>query len=222
MRILVVDDHLETRELVTRHLERASHGVKSVGTCGEALAALAEGPFDVVVLDVMLPDGSGVELCARLRAERLEVPILLLTARGAVRSRVEGLDAGADDYLGKPFALSELRARIMALGRRGPRLRDRTVTLGSLVVDLDARRVRVDEKTVPLTAKELSIVGFLAARRGRVVARHELIEAVWGDVTESAGASLDVLVMRIRRKLGEQGQLLQTVRGLGYTLESDP
>jgi DNA-binding response OmpR family regulator len=222
MRVLLVDDHRETRELVARHLERASHGVKSVGTCGDAESALTEAPFDVIVLDVMLPDGSGLDLCARLRAERVEVPILLLTARGAVKSRVEGLDAGADDYLGKPFALSELRARVTALGRRGPRLRDRTVTIGSLVVDLEARRVRIHEKTVPLTAKELSIVGFLAARRGRVASRDELIEAVWGDLTESANASLDVLVMRIRRKLGEHAQLLRTVRGLGYTLENDP
>ena len=222
MRILVVDDHLETRELVARHLERASHGVARVGTCADALAAIENEAFDVVVLDVMLPDGSGLDLCARLRASKVDVPVLLLTARGAVRSRVEGLDAGADDYLGKPFALSELRARVTALGRRGPRLRERTVTIGPLAIDLEARRVRVDERTVHLTAKELSILGFLATRLGRVVTRDELLEAVWGDATESARASLDVLVMRIRRKLGAQAGVLRTVRGLGYALESEP
>jgi DNA-binding response OmpR family regulator len=222
MRVLVVDDHRETRQLVAGHLERASHVVRAVGTCDEALSALAEGDFDVMVLDVMLPDGSGVELCSRLRAERSEIPILLLTARGAVRSRVEGLDAGADDYLAKPFALSELRARVTALARRGPRLSERVITVGALVVDLGARRVRLDGKAVHLTAKELSIVDFLASRRNRVVARDELIEAVWGDLSDSAGASLDVLVMRIRRKFGPHAGLLRTVRGLGYALESDP
>jgi two-component system OmpR family response regulator len=221
MRVLVVDDHPETRTLVARHLERASHGVVAVGSSAAAAAALSEAPFDVVVLDVMLPDGSGVELCARWRADGVEVPILLLTARGSVRSRVEGLEAGADDYLGKPFALSELGARVTALGRRGPRLRERVVKVGPLVVELDARRVRVRDKTIALTAKELSIVEFLAGRRNRVVARDELIEGVWGDLSESARASLDVLVMRIRRKLGPDAELLRTVRGLGYALESE-
>jgi DNA-binding response OmpR family regulator len=221
MRILVVDDHLETRQLVARNLERAGHGVKAVGDCADASSAIAEAPFDVIVLDVMLPDGSGLDLCHRLRLEGVEVPVLLLTARGAVRSRVEGLEAGADDYLGKPFALSELRARVTALGRRGPRLRERVVEIGPVIIDLEARRVTIDRKTVPLTAKELSIVGFLASRRGRVVARDELIEAVWGDLTESARASLDVLMMRIRRKFGDHAPLLRTVRGLGYALESE-
>jgi len=211
MRILVVDDHPETRQLVARHLERASHAVTAAGSCSQALSAISEARFDVLVLDVMLPDGSGIDLCARLRAERVEAPILLLTARGSVRSRVEGLEAGADDYLGKPFALSELRARVTALGRRGPRLRERVVTIGPIVVDLEARRVRIDEKAVPLTAKELSIVGFLASRCGRVVSRDELIEAVWGDLTESASASLDVLIMRIRRKFGDHAERLRTV-----------
>lgn len=221
MRILVVDDHRETRELVTRHLERAAHAVVTAATCAGALAALEQATFDVLVLDVMLPDGSGLELCAALRSRKVEVPILLLTARGAVRSRVEGLDAGADDYLSKPFALSELRARVTALARRGPQLRERTVTIGPLAVDLEARRVLVHSKAVHLTAKELSIVGFLATRVGRVISRDELVEGVWGDATESARASLDVLVMRIRRKLGPQAGLLRTVRGLGYTLGMD-
>src|SRR6185369_6501038 len=198
-----------------------AYGVASAGTCAEAFAAIEHEAFDVVVLDVMLPDGSGLELCTRLRARKVDVPILLLTARGAVRSRVEGLDAGADDYLGKPFALSELRARVTALARRGPQLRERRVTIGPLAIDLEARRVLVHARTIHLTAKELSIVGFLAARVGRVITRDELLEAVWGDSTDSARASLDVLVMRIRRKLGDQARLLRTVRGLGYTLGTD-
>src|SRR5688500_13715151 len=143
MRILVADDHLEARQLLTRNLELAAHGVKAVGSCSEVEDALAAARFDVLVLDVMLPDGSGVDLCARLRAAKIDTPILLVTALGDVRSRVLGLEAGADDYLPKPFAVSELRARVTALGRRGPILRDRAIVIGAVVIDLEARRVRV-------------------------------------------------------------------------------
>jgi two-component system, OmpR family, response regulator len=221
MRVLVVDDHADTRTLLARHLGLASYGVKTAGSCEEAEAALALGAFDVVVLDVMLPDGSGIDLCRRLRKAALEVPILLLTARGEVRDRVNGLDAGADDYLVKPFAVLELLARVKALGRRGPILRGRTVTFGPVAVDFEARRVRVDGRDVPLTAKELAIVEVLASRRGGVVARDRLIESVWGDVSDSAAASLEVLVARIRRKLGDGAAALRTHRGVGYALGWD-
>src|ERR1043166_9730454 len=177
MRILVVDDHAATRRLLERNLELASHGVKLAGSCADASAALAVGAFDVIVLDVMLPDGSGIELCGRLRADKLATPILLLTARGEVRDRVRGLEAGADDYLAKPFAIAELAARISALGRRGPIVRDRAVTMGPLTVDLEARRVSVDGRDIPLTAKELAIVEVLAVRRGGVAARPHLLES---------------------------------------------
>lgn len=221
MRVLVVDDHQETRQLLSRNLELDSHGVKAVESCAEAEALLNATRFDVVVLDVMLPDGSGIELCSRLRAAGVHVPILLLTARGEVKSRVQGLEAGADDYLPKPFAISELRARVKALGRRGPLARDRAITIGKLVIDLEARRVRIDGQTVPLTAKELAILDVLAIRRGRVVSRDDLIEAVWGELTDSGRASLEVLVARIRRKLGDQAAVLRTVRGVGYSIEGE-
>jgi two-component system, OmpR family, response regulator len=217
MRILVVDDELEMRELLSRNLGR-THGVKSVGSCEEAVTVLAHTRFDVLILDVMLPDGSGIDLCSKLRTDGVAAPILLLTARGEVRSRVAGLDAGADDYLAKPFALTELRARVTALGRRGPMRRDRAVVIGPLVVDLEGRRVRVNDRALPLTAKELAIVDLLATRRDKVVAREDLIESVWGEVTDSARASLEVLIARIRQKLGNCAHLLQTVRGVGYLL----
>lgn len=220
MRLLVVDDESEMRELLSRNLGRV-HGVKTAASCQEAEDALAAANFDVLLLDVMMPDGSGIELCARLRARGVETPILLLTAKGEVRSRVAGLDAGADDYLGKPFALSELRARVTALGRRGPLRRDRAVMIGPLVVDLEGRRVRLDERAVPLTAKELAIVDVLATRRGKVVGREDLLESVWGEVNDSARASLDVLIARIRQKLGAHASLLQTVRGVGYVLGAE-
>jgi len=220
MRLLVVDDEAEMRELLSRNLGRV-HGVKTAATCREAEELLASAQFDVLLLDVMLPDGSGIELCSRLRARGVETPILLLTAKGEVRSRVAGLDAGADDYLGKPFALSELRARVTALGRRGPLRRDRAVVIGPLVVDLEGRRVRLEERGLPLTARELAIIDLLATRSGQVVGREDLLESVWGEVNDSARASLDVLVARIRRKFGTHARLLQTVRGVGYVLSND-
>jgi DNA-binding response OmpR family regulator len=219
MRILVVDDHRETRELITRHFARAGHMVQTASSCAEAARVLGAMSFDVVVLDVMLPDGSGIDLCGSLRAQGCAVPVLLLTARGGVHDRVGGLDAGADDYLVKPFSLAELVARVRALGRRGPVLRDQTIVIGSVVVDLERRSVSVGGRSVPLTAKEVAIVEVLAMRRG-VVPREVLMESVWGDTTEASRATLDVLIGRIRRKLDGSGAALRTVRGLGYALES--
>ena len=221
MRVLVVDDHADTRKLLARSLERASCGVKTAVSCEDAEAALAQGEFDVVVLDVMLPDGSGIDLCGRIRSTKVQVPILLLTARGEVRDRVAGLDAGADDYLVKPFAVAELLARVKALARRGPVVRERAVVVGPVVVDLESRRVRVGGREVPLTGKELAIVEVLASRRGGVLTRDRLVESVWGDVTESAAASLEVLVARIRRKLGPGASALRTLRGVGYAFRWD-
>jgi DNA-binding response OmpR family regulator len=220
MRVLVVDDHSETRELLTRNIERAGCTVKAVGSCAEAEHALSTAELDVLVLDVMLPDGSGIKLCGQLRARGFHVPILLLTARGDVQDRVSGLNEGADDYLVKPFAIAELIARVRALARRGPVVRDRSASYGEVHVDLAHRCVTLRGKRVPLTAKEFAIIEVLAAKPG-VVARAELLESVWGEVTDAAQSSLDVLVGRIRRKLGASAAVLQTVRGLGYSLD-DP
>jgi DNA-binding response OmpR family regulator len=142
-----------------------------------------------------------------------------LTARNDVADRVGGLDAGADDYLGKPFSLEELLARVRALCRRGPRWADSVRRFGRVVVDGDRRVVTVDGKRLPLTARELDIVAVVSSREGRVVPRDELLEAVWGNGSERAGASLEVLLVRIRRKLAEHGvrDALCTVRQVGYT-----
>lgn len=218
MQILLVEDHGETRDLVARHFVRSSYVVATAASCAEADALLAEREFQVVILDVMLPDGSGIDCCARLRQRGSAVPILLLTARGDVRDRVSGLEAGADDYLVKPFALAELAARVRALGRRGPIRRDSPLSFGAVSVDVERHEVCVSGRPVPLTAREVAIVQVLAARRG-VVSREFLLDSVWGESTESAQNSLDVLIGRIRRKLGEHGSVLRTVRGLGYSLE---
>ena len=219
VKLLVVDDHAETRQLLVRTFEGAGHAVTAVASCAAAADAAVDHTFDVMVLDVMLPDGSGLDLARDLRAQKVTTPILLLTARGDVRDRVAGLDAGADDYLPKPFAISELLARVRALGRRGPTLRDTRIAIGSLVVDLARRRVLRGGRALPLTAREYAIVEVLALRHGAVVARDELLESVWGEATEAANASLEVLMARIRRKLGAAASAISTVRGMGYVLD---
>jgi DNA-binding response OmpR family regulator len=218
MRVLIVDDDLPTRDLLARSFARAGHLSACAGSCQEATAAIAEDRFDLVVLDVMLPDGSGVDLCRRLRAQGVNVPLLLLTARGEVGDRVSGLDAGADDYLAKPFALSELLARARALGRRGPALRNNVTLLGDVAMDFANRRLVVEGRPVLATAQELAILEVLTSHRGRVVSREHLMESVWGNVNQSSGNSLEVLIARIRRKLGTAAALLRTVRGVGYAL----
>jgi DNA-binding response OmpR family regulator len=218
MRVLLVDDDAPTRDLLARSFARAGHLTAAVGSCEEARAALAADRFDLVVLDVMLPDGSGSQLCRSWRAQGVQTPVLLLTARGAVGDRVAGLDAGADDYLAKPFAVAEVLARARALGRRGPALRDELIRLGDVTVDFGARRMLVAGRRVLVTAQELAILEVLASRRGRVVTRDDLIESVWGTTSATAGNTLEVLVARIRRKLGAAAVLLRTSRGVGYAL----
>jgi DNA-binding response OmpR family regulator len=216
MRVLVVDDHADVRELVQRALLRDGHQVTSVGSVGEARAELAAHPIEMLLLDLGLPDGSGQEFCQELRAAGRDLPVLVLTAKSAVASRVDALDAGADDYLSKPFAVAELRARVRALGRRrgGPRVF--RYEHEGVVVDFSGRRAWVNGQEAPITAREWSILELLVARKGRVVSRSELLDAVWGDVTDANSQSLDTLVARIRRKLAQQ--LIRTVRGEGYVL----
>ncbi|AKT42702.1 response regulator transcription factor [Chondromyces crocatus] len=218
MWVLIVDDHEEVRDLLVRSLRRDGHEVAAAATAEEARVRLAEGAVGVIVLDVALPDGSGIALCRELRQGGDSTPVLLLTAHAAVSERVAGLDAGADDFLGKPFAVSELRARVRALGRRGPELRPMEVRSGEARLDFRARCAERAGMEVPLTAREWSLLELLAARAGRFVARTEILELVWGGEVE-ATASLEVLVARIRRKLGEG--VLRTMRGHGYALTID-
>lgn len=216
MRVLVVDDHEEVRDLVRRALEGDGHAVRVTATLATARDALLDQPADVIVLDIGLPDGSGLDLCGELRRAGDGAPILLLTARVSVEERVAGLDRGADDFLGKPFAVPELRARVRALGRRGPLPRTLHHRTGAVELDFTARMARSRGKAVPLTAREWAVLELLALREGRVVSRGEILDVVWGEATEQASGSLDVMVTRIRRKLGEG--TIRTVRGEGYAL----
>lgn len=188
----------------------------SVKTAAAAMARLDAETFDVVVLDLGLPDGSGIDVCREARDNGIATPILILTARAAIDQRVEGLDAGADDFLAKPFAVAELRARVRALGRRTGVPAARTWSHGDVVLDFPKRRATVGGREVPLTAKEWRILDVLASARGRVVPRARILEDVWNEGEASAAASLDVLMTRIRKKLGSEA--IRTVRGEGYAL----
>jgi len=229
MRILLVEDDTVLRDVMVRSLADAGHRVDVSTNVEDADHLWRVQPFDAVLLDLNLPAtasptsglASGLTALRQARARGDRTPVLVLTARDRTEERIAGLDAGADDYLGKPFALSELRARVTALGRRGPLRRDRAIAIGPLVVDLEGRRVRLEGRALPLTAKELAIVDLLATRSGNVVGREDLLESVWGEVNDSTRASLDVLIARIRQKLGARASLLQTVRGVGYLLGAD-
>lgn len=202
--------------MLARAFERESYRVSLAGTLAAARALVAADAPDVMVLDVELPDGNGVEFCRELRRRGKHFPVLVLTAHGEVRQRVEGLDAGADDFLPKPFAVAELRARVRALARRGPIERGLRVTIADVVLDFDARLATRGQEEVPVTSREWAILKLLGAKPGRIVSRATILDSVWDDQSEGASASLDTLMARIRRKLGTS--VIRTVRSEGYAL----
>jgi two-component system, OmpR family, response regulator len=223
--ILLVEDDAETRDALSRFL--ADEGYRVIGAArGDAgTRALKAGTVAAAILDVGLPDVSGIDLCRGWRAAGLRLPVLMLTARTDVSSRVRGLDAGADDYLGKPFALSELRARLRALLRRGSDpLRPRVLILDALRIDFGRRQAFIGEVEVPLTRREIDVLERLGWARGHAVSRGDLLEEIWGESTPEAAASLEVIVARLRRKLERGGResLIRTIRGFGYALAGEP
>ena len=218
MRVLITEDEADVRSVIARALERDGHAVSTASSLDESRRALSGG-VDLLVLDLSLPDGSGLTLCREIREAKATLPILILTARTQVELRVEGLDAGADDYLTKPFAVPELRARVRALGRRGPITRPFVHVYNGVRLDLAGRHATRDGTQVPVTAREWAILETLAHRSGRVTTRSELLENVWGNSSESAGNSLEVLVARLRKKFGPD--LIQTLRREGYSLSGE-
>jgi DNA-binding response OmpR family regulator len=190
----------------------------------EALAAARAAPLDVVVLDVMLPGRDGFEVCRAMRSRRLSTRILMLTARDSVDDRVRGLEAGADDYLVKPFALRELVARINALGRRHLPDRNSILTSGGISLDTSAHVCTVGDHVIDLTMKEFAILEHLMRNPGRVVTRGQVLEHVWNYDFEGGRNLIEVYIGRLRRKLATAGGTdpITTVRGLGYRLEARP
>lgn len=215
MIVLVVDDDDELGQLVGTALRRDGHEVQLAGSLAACRASLLQHRPDVLVLDLGLPDGSGLELCRELRDRGDSLPILILTASGEVGARVEGLDRGADDYMSKPFAVAELRARVRALGRRRE-LALPTIDGPEWSIDVARRRAWRQGLEVSLTPREWAIVDCLARADGQFVEREALLRVVWGEVSDSSAASLSVLVARIRRKLGRTA--IRTMRGGGHAI----
>jgi DNA-binding response OmpR family regulator len=223
MRILLVEDDAEAAAVLARGLREHAYAVDVVEDGEEALEAAATNDYDALVLDRMLPRRDGISVCRALREEGAAVPILMLTARDALVDRIEGLDAGADDYLTKPFEIDELLARLRALLRRGPVLRPAVLTVGDLDIDTRTRRVVRADRVVELTAKEYSLLEFLARHAGEVVGRAEISEHVWDASFDAFSNRIEVYVQRLRRKLddGHAVRLIRTRRGEGYTLSAE-
>ncbi len=219
MRILLVDDEPELLEQVGRMLRRQNYTVDTAMDGETALEQLFAEPYDLVLLDIMLPEKDGFAVLRELRAEKISTPVLMLTARGEVDDRVKGLDLGADDYLAKPFSMAELLARIRALLRRGGVHGSSILQLLDLRLNTATREVSRGDQAVSLTPKEFSILEFLLYNKNRAVSRFSMAEHVWGDDFDpfTMSNNIDVHIKNIRRKINDvDGKLIGTVRGIGY------
>ena len=222
MRILVVEDEPKMAGLIRRVLVAERH-VVDIAPDGLTAIALADGPpFDVIVLDRMLPDIDGLSVLRLLRTKGVRTPVLLLTALASVEERIAGLDAGADDYLPKPFSFGELVARIRALGRRPAGTEDPHLAAGDLELDELRHAAQVGERSVDLSAREYALLGYLIRHAGQVLTRHQILDAVWGSEPDVYSNVVDLYVHYLRRKLSEldRADRLRTVRGVGYTLRA--
>jgi DNA-binding response OmpR family regulator len=223
VRILVVEDEAVAAGILAKGLREHAYAVDVAADGARAIEQAETSDYDLIILDLLLPGINGLEVCTRLRASGLAVPILMLTARGGPDERVEGLDAGADDYLPKPYHFPELLARVRALLRRGPALASPVLEHEDLRVDTRARRVWRGGAAVALTAKEYALLEFLLRRRGEVVSRADIAEHVWDDSFDPMSNLIEVYIQRLRRKIddGHERKLIHTRRGAGYTLDTD-
>jgi heavy metal response regulator len=222
MRILVVEDEHKLAAVVRRGLEEHGYAVDVAYDGDDGLAMAEVEPYDLIVLDIMLPGIDGLTVCARLRSGRRNMPVLMLTARDTVDDRVAGLDAGADDYLVKPFAFRELLARVRALLRRDGLSKDPVLRVGDLEVDTVSHEVRRDGRQIELTSKEYAMLEYFMRNPNRVLTRTQIAEHVWDYDFMSMSNVIDVYVRYLRRKLGDdqEPRLFRTVRGTGYQLRA--
>jgi two-component system, OmpR family, response regulator len=223
MRVLVVEDQAKMRALLVRGLQEGGYAVDAVPDGPSALHQATETAYDAIVLDVMLPGLDGFEVLRRLREAERWTPVVMLTARGAVRDRVHGLDGGADDYLVKPFAFSELLSRLRAVIRRGRPARPVALTAGPLVLDPATRTTTVADVDVQLSPREFAVLEMLLERDGGVVTRTELLDSVWDSSYDGISNVVDVYVRNLRDKIDRRFgvQLIHTVRGVGYRVHPD-
>jgi heavy metal response regulator len=222
MRLLLVEDEKNVAAFIKKGLEEEFYTV-DVAEAGDAGYAMAEAnPYDLVILDIMLPGMNGMDLCRRLRAKGIKAPVLMLTAMDSVDSKVEGLESGADDYLTKPFAFSELLARVKALLRRYSDSASE-LFLDDLKIDLFARRVFRSDQEIQLTPKEYSLLEYMLRNKGRVLSRTQIIENIWGYNFDPSTNVIDVHIRSLREKVDEnfQRKLIHTVRGVGYVLKAE-
>jgi two-component system copper resistance phosphate regulon response regulator CusR len=218
MRVLLVEDDPGLAAIIKTGFAEQGIQVSTVANYADGRMKAMLGTFDVIILDVILPGGSGFDMCRELREKQLSTPILMLTARDTVDDRVTGLDVGADDYLTKPFAFRELLARVRALARRRGAPLPETVRVADLEVQLDGHRVRRAGRPIDLTAKEFSLLEFFVLHTGQVVDRAAITAHVWDENHDPFTNVLEVLVRRLRRKIDDEfpNKLIQTVRGAGY------
>jgi DNA-binding response OmpR family regulator len=223
MRVLIIEDNERLAQQLRRMLEEQAYEVLTVGTGHEGEALAARESFDLVILDLMLPDHDGVQLCRNLRRRKVSTPVLMLTALSSTEDKVEGLNAGADDYVIKPFEPDEFLARVRALLRRAQPNEGVTLTFEGIEMDLLKRRVTRDGTPIELTAKEFALLEYFLRSPERVLTRTNIGERVWGLLFEEESNVIEVYVSRLRRKIdkGFDKQLIHTVVGTGYILSAD-
>ncbi|HKE69860.1 MAG TPA: response regulator transcription factor [Nocardioidaceae bacterium] len=223
MRLLVVEDDVKMASLLKRSLKREGYGVDVASTGADAVWAGREFPYDAIVLDAMIPAPDGFEVCRQLRTEGKWMPVIMLTARGAVGDRIRGLDAGADDYLLKPFAFAELLARLRALLRREAGERPAMLSAGDLELDPAGHVVRRGEASISLSAREFSVLELLLRRKGEVLSRTAILEHVWDFAYDGTSNVVDVYIRYLRDKVDRPfgRSAIETVRGAGYRLRPD-
>jgi DNA-binding response OmpR family regulator len=224
MRVLVVEDEKKTASFIRKALQAEGFAVDVCHNGDDAWAAARTTPFDAIVLDIMLPGRDGLSLLRQLRERQNATPVLLLSARGEVNERVEGLNAGADDYLPKPFVIAELIARVRALGRRVSETKSPVLRVGDLTLDTVTREARRGGNAIELTTREYRLLEFLMRSAGRICGRMAILEKVWDYDFDPGSNLVDVNVMRLREKIDAdfEPKLLHTVRGIGYVMKEAP
>jgi DNA-binding response OmpR family regulator len=224
MRVLVVEDEKKTASFIRKALQAEGFAVDVCHNGNDAWAAARATPFDAIVLDIMLPGRDGLSLLRQLRERQNATPVLLLSARGEVNERVEGLNAGADDYLPKPFVIAELIARVRALGRRGSETKSPVLRVADLTLDTVTREARRGGAAIELTTREYRLLEFLMRSAGRICGRMAILEKVWDYDFDPGSNLVDVNVMRLREKIDAdfEPKLLHAVRGIGYVMKETP
>ena len=220
MRILIIEDHLPLAQALKHHFSDQGHAITMVHDGEAGLQFLTQEQFDFCILDINLPSLSGLEVLSSSRSVGVNMPVIILTARDSTKHRIEGLDAGADDYLVKPFEMAELDARVRAVLRRRPNNQPEQISIGTLVMDHKHRQVSYDGETIGLAKKEFAAFECLAESQGRLVSKSSLINYVYGVGEDVSETTIEVLISRLRKKVTSHGVQISMVRGLGYFLKA--